>query len=198
MAEKIILQDGTEREVPTADELAAFTKAQQDLATAQAELAKFKDNPADKNWRALNEKADRLKAALIAQGKEVGEDGTVTEKTKMPTFEEIEAKTRSITSEMLLGQQKNTMLSKFDPETKKVVEHYYNKLVTGETVTPENMEKFISEAAKLAIPESATQKGFSVNGQPPRFKTETGSGFGDTDLGKQLAKEIFGVDETKK
>uniref|UniRef100_A0A6H1ZXX2 Uncharacterized protein n=1 Tax=viral metagenome TaxID=1070528 RepID=A0A6H1ZXX2_9ZZZZ len=204
MPEKIILEDGSEREVPTADEIAELTKkAEEHVTLAQkiteleAEKAKMDDDPVNKNWQALREKATRLEQSLKDAGKIVGEDGTVTEKPSTMTMEEIEAKTKEVAMGTIIEQQKNSLFKKYsnDEEKKKVVEHYFGKLTTGETLDFDNINKFFSEAEKLANPDSQANTTFNPGGAPPRNGVGDGkdkSGFGDTDAGKTLANEIFG------
>jgi len=195
--EKIILADGTEREVPTVDELAALNKAAEEKTALETKLAGFENDPVQKNWNAMRQINDNLKASLKAQGKEVKDDGTVVDAPPpaVNADEVIKKATDAATvaaQQVALDQYKRNLLSRYNEEERKVVDHYYSKLSSGETVTVENMEKFVSEAARLAVPNSAPPKFVPGNGQAPRFAPTDGPKFSETEAGKSIANEVFG------
>lgn len=202
MPETVTLEDGSQREVLTADEQKALQASAQEAATLKTtvetltkEKAALEADPTNRNWKQIREVNDKLKEALKAQGKTVGEDGTITEVPKTLTPEEIEQRTRKVVQEENIISQKKTALSKFPEEKRKVVEHYLNKLTAGEELNSDNIEKFISEAAILADPQAAVRKPvYSGGGQPPLLKPQDGNSFAETDAGKAIANELFGKD----
>lgn len=202
--EKIILADGTEREVPTAEELAMLNKLQEEHQTLKTKMEVFENDPVQKNWNNLRQTNDKLKEALKAQGKEVKEDGTIVEAQKTFDPQELLNKASEVATaranEIATENYKRTLLSKYSDDEKKVIDHYYNKLMTGEQVTVENIDKFIGEASRLANPDQNNSSVQSFGGQPPRFSnTNQGqSDFAETDFGKQLANEVFGDDSYAK
>jgi hypothetical protein len=203
--EKIILADGTEREVPTAEELTnlnAAAQAKQDLEAKVAALNKAKqdadNDPVQKNWNAMRATNESLKAALKAQGKEVREDGTIIDATQ-PQFNQDEIINKATTAATVAAQQvaldnyKRTLLSKYNEEDKKVIEHYYTKLSAGEQLDFDTVDKLINEAARLVSPNSKPNNQVSFGGQPPRFNNNNqGQNFSETEAGKSIANEVFG------
>lgn len=93
----------------------------------------------------------------------------------------------------LLSERKRSLLSKYDNDTKTAVEHYFNKLITGEQLSLDNMEKFIKEAESLASPQSSHQGITYTNGNTPKFNSQgDGKPFSETDDAKDIAKQIWG------
>jgi len=202
--EKIILADGTEKEVPTADEFKALDekaktadKFKADYDAANKELETFKNDPQNKNWQQARTTIDRLKDELKKGGKEMRDDGTIVEIGKTMTFEEVEAKATGAATKLLLEERKREKLSKFTEEDRKVIEHYYNKLSTGEDMSFEKVDKFVTEAARLVKPDMFVSP--TPSGHAPRLPDGTKQNFAETDLGKQVAEDIFGTESfTKK
>lgn len=203
MPETVTLADGSQREVLTADEQQNLQTAAQEAATLKTtvetltkEKQALESDPANRNWKQIREVNEKLKDAMRAQGKEVKEDGTITEAPKTLTAEEIEQRTRKVVQEENVISQKKAALSKFPEEKRKVVEHYLNKLTAGEELSPDNIEKFVSEAAMLADPQGVPHKTYSPggSGQPPLLKPKDGNSFAETDAGKSIANELFGAD----
>lgn len=206
MPETITLEDGTTREVPTQEEIEALQQAstkvteyETTLKTKEEEhLAKVKEleemvNP---NWKAAREKLERFEK-MEKQGKTIGEDGSVVDKT--PTFDP-EALVKRATEagqqsamETILSERKRTLLAKYQGDTKGVVEHYFNKLITNEKLTLENMEEFVKQAEVLAVPSQGNNLPPSPNGAPPRFVPQNGQNFSDSPEAKDIAKDIWGT-----
>lgn len=208
MPRQITLEDGSQMEVPTDEELTALrTKATQadtlsvDIATLKQQKEALENDPATKNFTVLRGINQKLTDALKKQGKTVAEDGTVSEEKKSLTEEEIEAKMKKVTQGEILAAQKKSVFAKFDEEKRKVVEHYFNKLTAGEEVTPDNIDKYVREAQQLADPQAANAKPrhITVNGQPPKFTPNDPNAFGSTEAGKGIADELYGgLSYTKK
>lgn len=205
---KVILQDGSELEVyEEADVTAVKTQAETEKAALQkttsdlqAKISELEADDGNRNWAKIRQAKEKLASALKAQGKQVDDDGNVSEAPKVLTGEEIELKASQAARREILGDYKKKALAKLDDETRKVVDHYYNKLTSGEEVTLDNVDKFISEATRLAVPENNNNRGVgSFAGKPPVLKPADGTGFSSTDAGKKIAEEIFGTDSfTKK
>ena len=62
MPEKITLADGSEREVPTAEEIAALTQAAEEKKALETKLSSFENDPVQKNWSAMRQVNESLKA----------------------------------------------------------------------------------------------------------------------------------------
>ena len=207
--EKIILQDGTEREVPTAEELAELTKKSEsaDELTTQNEEYKtkidaFDTDPANKNWKELRDVNSKLRTALKDSGKDVSDDGTITEKSEALTAEQIREEASSATKKTILDQQKNDLFSKItDEEQKKVVEHYFDKLSSGEELDFNGVSKVFTEAQRLATPQDgANDTTVGAYGAPPRthIGEEKRTDFAETDAGKAIADDMYGDDSFTK
>ena len=199
MPQTIVTEDGSTMDVPTEEELKALqTSASQatELQKQVDELNKLKEDyekdPVQKNWNAIRAKTERMEAALKAQGKTVDENGNVSEPPSALTSEEIEEKARKAARSEMVGQQKRNLLARYDDEQRKLVEHYLNKLTTGEEVNMDNLEKFVQEAEVLAIPNKLNKSAPFVAGQPPRMKGIDENRFSDTEEGVNIANEIFG------
>lgn len=206
MPEKIILQDGTEREVPTAEELAALQQASTKVVELETSLKTKDEEHANKvkeldeminpNWKAAREKIERLEK-LEAQGKTLDGEGKVVDKSPQINPDELVTKAveagKSAAMTALLDERKKTLLGKYDKDTKTVVEHYFNKLITGEQLNLDNMEKFMKEAEGLANPQALPNNlPPAPNGAPPRFQSADGKSFAESDQGKNIANEIWG------
>jgi hypothetical protein len=206
MPRTIVTEDGSTIEVPTDEELSALKESAAKAAELQTKVEQYEKDPIEKNWRELrasreaeSAKAKKLEEQLATIGKQVKDDGTLVDAQKPLSYEEIEAKARLAARSELVGQQKRTLLSKYDEEKKKVVEHYLTKLTYGEEVTMDNLEKYVKEAELLADPTIATApKTPIVRGQPPILTGADGKRFSDTEAGKSLANEIFGNDSFAK
>lgn len=210
MPQSITLQDGSVKEVLTDEEVKALQeKANKvdelspQLDTLKTELEGYKGDKALENFRVLREKLNKANEALKLHGKQMNDDGTIVELTPKPVDPEelikkaTEAGQTAATS-ALLNQHRSALLAKYNPEERKIVEHYYNKLITGETVTIDNMEKFINEAASLANPNHNVRPGqLPMGGQAPRIQPNN-SGFTTSDLGKSIADEVFGTESFTK
>ena len=203
MPKTVTLEDGTTMEVPTQEELDASKKAIEDAKALQEQITALKaekeaadNDPVNKNWREIREKTKKLEDALKASGKEIGADGNIIEKPTTLTKEEIERTSIQAATGVILNQHKNSLFGKYgnNEDKKKVVEHYFNKLSSGEELDIEKVNKFFSEAERLANPGTQINSDVTFNGAPPRSSIGDGRGtsFADTDAGKSIANEIFG------
>jgi hypothetical protein len=202
MTKKIKLEDGTELEIPSEEELKALeekaNKAQEleaKVTEAEAKVKEYEDNPTEKNWRLFRESAKKKEALLKEKGIEIKDDGTIVEMNKHEPMsgEEIDKRARAAALEVAIENRKLEKLSRFKDEDKKVVEYYYNKLASGEEMNLEKVDKIIQEASiHLAPPSKHTEP--VINGMPPRFTEDFNKrdDFAESDLAKHLANEAFG------
>ena len=204
---ELFTEDGDKVEVPTEEELKELKEAQEklkgqdgitkELEEANAKLEDYENNPLQKNIKLVRTIKDNLTKKLKEQGKEVEVDettGNVTLKTEAKmTQEDLDDRSKIIARQELLNIEKSKVFGKYDEEKRKVVEHYYDKLSAGEDMSIDNLNKFVSEAEKLAGVEAPKGTTPGVNGQPPVFEGK-GQNFGDTEEGKEMANEIFGED----
>ena len=210
MPEKIVLEDGTEREVPTAEELKSLQetadKSKQELETLQKELGiqegvsitdsiKELKESANPNWPAAREKMKKLQTLAKEKGIDFDDNGNVVEKnTYNPA--DIDKKIADQTNATIFSAKKEEVLSKYNTEERKVVEHYLNKLMTGEEQTVGNVLRFQQEAEKLAFPDrkvDPVKQAFNTSGGAPRYGQQAGQvSAGAVEMGR-----VFGNTEEK-
>lgn len=202
MPKKIRLEDGTELEVPTEEELKALEekalKAQEmetKVSEVENKLKEYENNPVEKNWKQFRESAKKKEELLKEKGIEIKDDGTIVELNKAEPLsaEEIDKRARAAAMAVTIENRKLDLLSRYKEEDKKVVEYYFNKLSAGEEMDLAKVDKFVKDAAVFLNP--STKNGEpSLNGQPPRFTEDFSKrdNFAESDLAKQLANEAFG------
>lgn len=193
---KVKLEDGTEKEFPSDEELQALQKKAVEADTLKTELDTIKNNPTEKNWKALRDAKEKAQTALKEKGLEMGEDGTIKdiETQKQITPEQMGQIAYDKAMEVAITNRKTELLSKYKEEDKKVIEYFYNKFSTGETMDLSKVEKFINDA-EVHLSPAPKNISPNINGQPPRFVGDAfgkKDNFAETDIGKQLAKDAFG------
>lgn len=207
MPRKVILEDGSEIEVPTDEELADLnskaTKAAE-LGTEVERLKKESENKENLDWRLARKKMQKLEEQIQATGKKVNDDGTIVDPTTVIDTQEILKQATEIatktSNEIALNRYRDEMLNSFDEETRKVVKHYYDKLSAGEELSFDRIRTLVSEASLHATPQgssTATVRSGSGGGAPPRIKYDANGNisktpFSDTDEGRNTANEIWG------
>lgn len=206
-------EDGEEVEVPTDEEIKELqTKAEaagksdefnkmtseirktldlkedEDLLEA-IKLAKESTNP---NFKALRSKISRYESFIKTNIKdaEFDQEGNVINKKEKFNMDDITTAAKKVTLETMAEHDMNRRMSKYPEDKRAVVRKYFDKLATGEDMTPENVDRFISEAERLAqVPDVRTETRF--NGGEPKLSAE-GAKFVESPKGKEAAQEIFG------
>lgn len=159
----------------------------EDLKTIVKDL-KESENP---NWKAAREKIsnlEKLNAELAKQGKMLNDAGQIVDKSGL-SAEEIVKQSKEAARQELIQEKMEDSLEGINEEEKKVVLHYYNKLSAGEEITLRNVDKFLTEAKKLANVESnASSTKISANRIGSSVSNTGGAAknFADTDAGKNL------------
>jgi hypothetical protein len=208
MPRSIILEDGSEIEVPTEEELTDLKSKAEKATTLEADLEKLKkesENKENPDWRLARRKLERMESQLKEQGKGVKEDGSIIDQPTHIDPQEILKQATEIATktanDVALTRYKDELLGSFDEETRKVVQHYYNKLSTGEELSFDKIRSLISEASVLATPNSTTSaaRHGSGSGAPPRFSFDANGQqskkpYSETDEGRKTAEEIWGKD----
>lgn len=191
MPRKVKLEDGTELDVATEEELAQIKKDKE-------ELEALKSDPGQKNWKEVRQKLeDAENRARLA------EDELKTYKTTPPpqapaglTPEQIREEAQKAGREVIIGQLKDDFLKQYSEEDRKAISVYFDKLSAGENLTSESVEKHMREAHHIVFPNQGTKSFPSGSGLPPRFNDVTSGqkkeSFPDTEEGKSIANEIFG------
>lgn len=206
MPRKIVLEDGSEIEVPTEEELTDLKSKADKASTLEADLEKIKkeaENKENPDWRLARRKLERMESQLKEQGKGVKEDGSIVDQPTHIDPQEILKQATEIASktanDVALTRYKDELLGSFDEETRKVVQHYFNKLSTGEELSFDKIRSLVNEASILAAPaqSSAHVRHGSGAGAPPRISFDANGQqskkpYSETDEGRATAEEIWG------
>jgi len=197
MPDKLVLADGTEREVPTQEELKALqekaataTKAEEERlqAVKLAEDLKTQVNP---NWQVAREKMAKQKQALEAKGVKVDDDGNIIDPQTTPlNLDEIKRTQVEVTNEAMLNNTKDVLISDYDDDTQKVIDVYYKKLTAGEQVSLKNVKKFVEQAIQIAVPQQRRIVP-SSNGRPPITTANDASAI--TEQAVQISSQFSGI-----
>lgn len=207
MPEKIILEDGSEREVPTEEELESLRKNSEEAERLKKDLEDLEktkqelEESQDPNYKKMRETL-KAKEKTIEQLKELGkkmeEDGTISDLEQSIDPNEIIKKaaeeSKKAVFSSLITEKKEKLLKDFDEDQKNVIEKYFNKLTTGEELTLETIDNYFEKAKILANSEVGDNSilNNNISGKPPVFNTKKDSSFAETDEAKNIAKEIWG------
>ena len=197
--EKIIIKndDGSEveKEYFTAEDLKSIEDEKEKIKQEYEE--KLQDvekdlNPNFKELRAVAKSWEQKAKALEAQGKTINEEGQVIDLAPKPiSIEEVEARARKMVREEQVNLEKEKFFSQYDDETKKVVEHNFNKLTAGEDISISNISKFMDQAEMLSIPSAGNRiskaLSYGRGSAPIREKQDD---FAETDSGKELSQAM--------
>ena len=130
-----------------------------DLEKAKADLKQAQDdmNP---NWPKTRAIIDNLRKVAKEKGVEVDDDGNVRSNPNNVNMDDLvkraEEAGRSSARNELLGTHLQSRLSGYDKESATLVKHFYEKMTNGETVTIDNMDKFVQMAHSAAEVESGS------------------------------------------
>lgn len=223
MPETIKLADGTEKEVPTQEELDAlndkatkyddvapkleklggdfdFDSLPQTLEEKEKlskELEELKENldPQARNFGELRSKTKRLEMALKDKGIELDNEGNVVEKPDYLSKEEAAEMAKKTASETYIDIEKNRLLNQIEnKEKRELTQHYYDKLTAGEAVSVENLHEFMRNASKIVGDVEINPSVNTLSGKPPKTEEDQRKDFSDTDEGDKMRQEIFGND----
>lgn len=202
MPKEITLEDGTTMEVPTEEELQALQNKAKTAEELQAEIEKIKNDPQDKNWAQLRAKTANLEKALKEQGKEIDDDGNIVE-SKAPQFNEDEFIQKATTAAeqaakaQLLNDYKQRQLNQLPADERDVVDSYFTKLSSGEDLDYGKIDKFMTDALRLARPDQQIKSGAPSIGLPPMSSLDAASqkreNFVDTTEGQSIFNEVNNI-----
>jgi hypothetical protein len=211
MPEKIILDDGTEREVPTEDEMKEYQAAREQLGPISEQFETLKtelelmegDNLTDKlkdlkeranpNWPQARTVIKNLKRNIKELGKEVDDEGNVIQGNTNLTPEQMQKIADETFEKRSASAKKAEVLGKFSKEDAESISAIYDRLQVIGGTFEENMQlaidKIVPGGAKDAFREAITASG----GGAPRVKIQTK---GDvSEEGKKFGMEKFGLTE---
>lgn len=190
MPEKIILEDGSEREIPTAEEIAALQEKATAFESLSSEKTKLEnqlkelEEGVNPNWREVRAKQKQLETVisnLKSQGKIVEEDGTIKDHQAPVAPEDVRGIAAEEAAKITVQNHVDSKLNKYDSETRALVNKYYKKLINGEKVDMSNVDEFLTSAEKAA--------GISSSVDPlSRFQSASGSGPRESSPKKEAVK----------
>jgi hypothetical protein len=218
MPEKITLEDGSEREILTAEEQTALqTKAQkaeelegtvktlnESLGVPEGknlvDYAKELKESANPNWPKFRAAMDNMKSALKEKGIETNENGEVVAKPLGITQEDAQKIASDQVTKALQENKKGELLGKIsDASERQVVQNYLDKLMAlGGT-----LEENYSIAYAKAFPErkiDPLKEVINSSGGAPRINNSGNAvEFATTEEGSALAKSMgLGFAQDKK
>jgi hypothetical protein len=193
MPQTLYKEDGSPVEVPTTEEIEAQTE--QKLGETKAEydnrIAEI-EKDVNPNWRearkTMAEQETKIKA-LESQGKTINEKGEIVDLNRTLTMQDVERISEEKAQAVALSQIKGTLLSKYDAETRPVVEKYFNKLTQGEKLDDSNISTFISDAERAAGLSSSKNRAPVFSGQSPIHSPS--ESFAETVEGKTMMSQLF-------
>ncbi len=205
MPEKITLQDGSEREVPTDEELKnlqaghdanaskkpiveEYTKMKEALdlkegQTVDDRLKEMKESESP-NWKAMRESNNSLKAKLIELGQTVDDEGKVTEKVEGLTQEDVQ----TTVDNSLLSQKKEALLQNYTAEQRKTIEPVLDKFMSVGGTLEENFNLAVSRSFPDEKIDTVKQVFHNSEGNAPIRKDNNDTSMSDDvkDLGKKM------------
>jgi len=197
MPESITLEDGSTREIPTEDELKELqakaeeagktTELQEQLEKQTTELEELRKQPGGEGIKNLRDALKRTKAALKAAGKDVDDEGNVTEKSDTLTKEDVASVAQATVEKAAVQQVLVNTINQLDSDSKAVFEKEYKELTEGKEITQVNVQKFID--ATMSI--SGLQEQASA-GKDPMANFSGGSPRGASGGGVSAATEEIG------
>lgn len=203
---KLFNEDGDEIEVPTEEELTELQgKAEKSATEALAELnsklgvpegtttedfVKNLQEEGNPNWKAARQQIDTLKGVIKDQGLEVDTEGKVIKDDSI-SQEELETKIKATAKQEFLEQYKDSKLSKItDPEDKKVVQHYFDKLSAGEDLDHGKVDSIMASAMQLAKPGDSNAVELITGAPPDISPPKDKADFSESDDGKAAGENM--------
>lgn len=187
----------------TTEKLQTEFKQKEDAWQKEKADLEGQQNP---NWQKARQTIDALKEVAKSKGVSVDDEGRVISNPQNINIEEIRREAASAAKAEILGGHLQNVLSQYDEESGKLVKHYFDKITAGETVTLQNIDRYVTQAesAASADPDKNITKirdafGFS-GGQGPRSREEKQGALDDAtakDLGEKMGLG-FATNQSKK
>lgn len=212
---KVTLEDGTEKDVPTEEELKALNEKAEKAGELSTQIEKFKTDlgvgegesledklqemkdSMDPNWPAARKKMKNLEKAVKEEGKEVDEGGNIIQKKEI-SEEDITNKINDGVNAKFLEKEKDRALSKFSVEDRKTIEPFLDKLIKIDGRLDENIPIAVGMAFPEEKPDSIKEVMSSSGGAGPIVEgTGKKKNYADTEEGKATAN-VLGISIEKK
>lgn len=211
MPEIIILDDGTEKEVPTDEEISQWKQAKDELektkqtvekikakvgvkedAEVEEKLSELVEDPNNRNWHTARETIKSLKKSLEERGVKVDDTGNIIKNEENLSIDKIQEIVRKETDTKFFEMKKESSLGKFNSEERKIVEPVFEKLMA----LGGSIEENVALAELKIFPERAGNHakqafgGFRGGAPRTRERDENVS-----DEAKAIGSSIFGLSE---
>jgi len=168
----IDLADGTQKEVPSDEELQTLQQKAASVDKTLEELNALKSDPQARNFAQLRAKAERLEAAVKAQGKTVDAEGNVIDIPQTVNRDEILAEAQkhaeASSRQVLIDDYKHRKFNSLPADNREVVQRYFDKLIQGEEPSYDVIDKVFDEAVRFTMPAQPQRTSFAHDGGIPR------------------------------
>lgn len=144
-------EDNNPIEVPDDDELKVLREKAAKADELEPEVEKLKNDPEKINWRKVREK-------LKEKGKDINDEGEVIEANQLLTREDINKITEESVRGQLFETEKNKIRLSIPEKDREVFDYYFNKFMSGEDKTIDNLYKFSGEAKNNVYPPSSSNR----------------------------------------
>lgn len=209
MPKEIELEDGSKETVYTEEELNEYkeksekteeqkerlSKLGEDLGLEEGQsvedkIQELKEN-ANPNFGKYRKKFNALEKIAKEKGVQIDDEGNIVSGDTKINAEEIKKIVEEQTLETLSSNKRKDVLSQYEEEDKKLVEHYLDKLV----VTGGSLEENIKVAERLAFPDRDISNvkiiNNGVSGGAPRRQDPSKETFTDTEEGKKMLEQLI-------
>lgn len=196
MPKKVKLEDGSEIEIPTEEELKGLNEKASKSDELSKKVSELEADSQNRNWSALRKQNEKMKELLKSQSKEIDEEGNIKDFAKTFSQEDVQKMVQESTNKALLEQHINMSIRGLDENKRKVVLANYGKLSTGEDVNLENVDNFIKSAMSASgISTDANNLSAALGSSAPYSRGvapagDKDKGFAESEAGKGLANSL--------
>ena len=211
MPKEIELEDGSKETVYTEEDLNEYkeksektdeqkerlSKLGEDLGleegqSVEEKIQELKEN-ANPNFGKYRKKFNALEKIAKEKGVQIDDEGNVVSGDTKINAEEIKKIVKEQTLETLSSNKREDVLSQYEEEDKKLVEHYLNNLIIGGST--DSLEENIKVAEQLAFPgrdvSSIKNANNNMSGGAPRRQDPNKKTFTDTEEGKKMLEQLI-------
>ena len=205
MPKTVTLDDGTEEEVYTKEEVEGYQKGSAKNKERKEELSQLREKLGvdedgklidsvselkESNFARYKTKYTSMEKKLKEKGVTLDDDGNIIDGEARMTSEQVQAMIDAGVDKKLHGTAEENALAQFEGEDKKLVKHYLDKLIPTGGTLEENLELAISKAfpgrdvndIKLSISSNG-------GGRPPMQKSGKPKAFTDTPEGMAMLQK---------
>lgn len=146
---------------------------------------------ANPNFAKYRKKFNTLEKIAKDKGYVVDENGEVVDGNKPITAEQIQKQTEEAVNRALSTKERESALSQYKDDDRKLVEHYLDKLMSTGGTLEENLKLAEVKAFPGGEVDKAKQIYNSASGGVPRTTKPNSKGFSESEEGKALLKNLM-------